>query len=151
VPGWVIAVGPASWLTQICNAQYTRCRYEVIDNADGARRLLPGAFSAPSYVGWPPIGVIAPNGSTAALALTAPDGTTTVHLISLRTGATSDLPVQTFVAGSGGVQESMAWSPDSRWLFVATITGELVAINARSGHVRPLVVAAVVDQVVIRS
>ena len=151
VPGWVIAVGPASWLTQTCNWRYSRCRYEVIDNSDGARRLLPGVFSSPSYIGWPPNGVIAPDGSTAAVPLTGPDGTTTVHLISLRTGVNRDLPVQTFVAGSGGVQESMAWSPDSRWLFVATLTGELVAINARSHHVWPLAIAAVIDQVAIRS
>lgn len=151
VPGTIIAVGPASWLTVTCGALYRHCRYQVIDTASGTRRLLPGAaFEDPYYVGWPPAGVIAPDGSTAAVPETGLGGATTVHLISLRTGITKDLSVLIGVPSS--TRESMAWSPDSRWLFVATASGELVAVNARSDQARPLAVnLPPVDQVAIRA
>ncbi len=152
VPGTIIAVGPASWLTVTCGALYRHCRYQVIDTADGARRLLPGAVVDDLYdFGWPPAGVIAPDGSTAALPETGLGGATTVHLISLRTGITKDLSVR-IGAGDSAYQESMAWSPDSRWLFVATASGKLVAVNALSDQVQPLAVTLPpVDQVAIRA
>lgn len=151
VPGTIIAVGPASWLTVACGALDSQCRYQVIDTADGARRLLPGAaFYDPYFVGWPPAGVIAPDGSTAAVPEYGLGGATTVHLMSLRTGITKDLSVPIGVPSS--TRESMAWSPDSRWLFVATTSGKLVAVNARSDQAQPLAVALPpVDQVAIRA
>ena len=126
VPGTVVAVGPATWLVVTCNPQYRHCRNEVVDVSDGARRVLPSAATAePHYFSWPPTGVIAPDASTAAVAETGRRGGLSVHLIDLRTGATRDLNVPLGVPGSdlplGGDSNdhSMAWSPDSRWLFVA--------------------------------
>jgi hypothetical protein len=163
-PGWdrvvngtIIAVGPTSWLTVACDAQYGHCRNEVIDIASGARRVLPGSVAAePYYFTWPPTGVIAPDGSTAAVAETS-GGMTTVHLINLRTGVVKNLGVPIGLPGNGfpwntGTEDSMTWSPDSRWLFVATATGKLVAVNARSDEVQPIGVSLPrVDQVAIRA
>jgi hypothetical protein len=158
VPGPIIAVGPASWLTVACDAQYRHCRYEVVDSASGTRRALPGSVAAePFYIPWPPTGVIAPDGSTAAVAETRGGETTTVQLINLRTGVVKNLGVRIGLPGSdlplgSGTDDSMTWSPDSRWLFVAAASGKLVAVNARSDQVQSIGVALPrVEQVAIRA
>jgi hypothetical protein len=53
---------------------------------------------------------------------------------------------------SDGVSEdSMVWSPDGRWLFVAASGGKLVVVNARTGQAEGLGVSLPpVDQVAIR-
>jgi hypothetical protein len=147
VPGAIAAVGPADWLVVSCDPQSRHCRNEVIDTADGSRRALPGsAAAAPYYYSWPPTGVIAPDSSTAAVTEPEHDGKLTVHLINLHTGTTTDLPI-----GADANSQSMAWSPDSRWLFVAAADGKLVAISARTGKARSLgVTLPAVDQVAIR-
>jgi hypothetical protein len=186
VPGTVVAVGSATWLVDVCDAQYRRCRYEVVDAITGSRRALPGpAAAGPPYTfSWPPTGVISPDGSTAAVAESGRNGLLTVHLIDLRTGATRDLNVALGAAGSdlllggdavsrtvvlatssasgipssssdvligGASEQSMAWSPDGRWLFVAASGGELVAVNPRTGRAQSLGVhLPAVDQVAIR-
>ena len=73
VPGTLVAVGPTAWLVVSCNPLYRHCRNEVVDIADGARRMLPGPAAGYPYdfFSWPPTGVIAPDGSTAAVAETA--------------------------------------------------------------------------------
>ncbi len=46
----------------------------------------------------------------------------------------------------------MAWSPDSRWLFVAAADGKLLAVNARTGQAKSLgVTLPAVSQVAIRA
>jgi hypothetical protein len=149
-PGWdrqvrgtVIAVGPASWLTVTCDVLYLHCRDHVIDAAAGTQRTFQGAAGIePYYLIWPPAGVIAPDGSYAAVPDSERGGAMTVHLINLRTGVTRDLGVRLSGQGRnqppGVYQDSMAWSPDSRWLFAATAGGKLVAINARSGRAESL-------------
>jgi hypothetical protein len=164
VPGTVIAVGPADWLVVACDALYRHCRDEVVGFASGSQRVLPGpAPGGPFYFSWPPTGVIAPDGSTAAVAENGRGGRLTVHLIDLRTGATRDLDVPLGVPASDvGVQGSdlplgaaneysMAWSPDGRWLFVAASGGKLVAVDPRTGQAESLGVSLpAVDQVAIR-
>ena len=159
VPGTVVAVGPAAWLVDVCDAQYRHCRNEVIDTTTGSRRALPGpAAGPPYYLSWPPTGVISPNGSTAAVAENGRDGRLTVHLIDLRTGATRDLNVPLGGPGSNlppagdAGEQSMAWSPDGRWLFVAASGGKLVAVDPRTGWAGSLGVnLPAVDQVAIRT
>jgi hypothetical protein len=159
VPSTVVAVGPASWLVVTCDPQYQHCRNEVIDAADGSRHILPGpAAAGPSYYSWPPTGVIAPDGSTAAVAESGRDGRLTVHLIELRTGTTKDLGLQLGVPGTDRPLDadsnahSMTWSPDSRWLFVVAAGGRLVVVNARTGRTESLGVALpTVYQVAIRA
>lgn len=86
VPGQMIAAGPAGWLVLSCDRSDRRCRRQVIDGANGSRRRLPGPVVAePNYFSWPPTGVIAPDGSTAAVAEIGRHGLT-AHLIDLRTG-----------------------------------------------------------------
>jgi hypothetical protein len=162
VPGTIIAVGPASWLTVICADRSQHCHNELVDSADGTRRALPGASKAePFFFTWPPAGVIAPDGRTAAVVGRVVVGRSggpmnAVRLIDLRTGATRDLRVRlggpsSFPLGSAIGEDSMVWSPDSRWLFVATANGRLVAVNPGSGRVESLGIKLPrVEQVAIR-
>lgn len=149
LPGMIMAVGPASWLVMSCGSSYRRCREEIIDSASGASRLLPGNVSAvPAAFLWPPLGVIAPDGSAAAVVGTDRDRQLPVQLVNLRTARIRDLHV---ALGSNASDESMAWSPDSRWLFVAAAGGQLVVIDAQTGRHADLgVQLPPVDQVAIR-
>ena len=60
-----------------------------------------------------------------------------MHLVDLRTGATRDLNVPVGMSGGdlevgGNANEnSMVWSPDGRWLFVAATGGKLVVVDTR--------------------
>jgi hypothetical protein len=153
VPGTVIAVGPGIWLTVVCNTAYQDCRYDVVNAVTGAGRVLPGKEAeSPFYFTWPPAGVIAPGGATAALALPGRGGAMTVHLLNLRTGAVKDLGLRLYESSGNPAEDSMVWSPDNRWLFVAAADGKLVAINARSDRAESLgTPLPPVDQVAIRS
>jgi hypothetical protein len=173
VPGTVVAVGPTAWLAVTCNPLYRHCRNTVVDIADGARRTLPGPAAGYPYdfFSWPPTGVIAPDGGTAAVAETASGQPTTsdiashggtagvsqsgraavltVHLINLRTGANRNLGIP---LGADLSDESMAWSPDSRWLFIAAADGKLVAVDASTGTAQLLQAPLpAVEQVAIRA
>ena len=144
LPGTVIAVGRASWLIMTCAPLHRRCRQEVVNIAGGARRVLPGTVAGyPDYYSWPPTGVIAPDGSTAAVAASGRDGRLTVQLINLRSGASRSLNVPMGTPGNPPLGadlngQSMVWSPDSRWLFVAAAGGKLVAVDARTGRAERL-------------
>jgi hypothetical protein len=159
VPGTVVAVGSATWLVDVCDAQYRHCRDEVVDATTGSRRAVPGpaAIGASYIFSWPPTGVISPDGSTAAVAENGRDGLGTVLLIDLRTGATRDLdvvadePGGNLSLGGDASEQSMAWSPDGRWLFVAASGGKLVAVDPQTGRAQSLGVRLPsVDQVAIR-
>ena len=159
VPGTVIAIGPTEWLVDACDPLGLHCRDEVVGASSGSRRALPGAPPAGPYYyfDWPPTGVISPDGSTAALAESGRNERLTVHLVDLRTGATRDLNVPVGMSGGdlnvgGNANEnSMVWSPDGRWLFVAATGGKLVVVDTRTGRVEGLGVRLpAVDQVAIR-
>jgi hypothetical protein len=151
VPGTVIAVGPTTWLVVTCHPLYHYCRDEVVDITHDARRALPGPAVDSPYdaFSWPPRGVIAPDGSTAAMAEAVGYDALTVHLINLRTGANRNLRIP---LGADFNNQSMVWSPDSRWLFVAAAAGKLVTVDASTGRVEPLQVPLpAVAQVAIRT
>jgi hypothetical protein len=173
VPGTVVAVGPRAWLVVTCNPLYRHCHNEVVDSTNGARRTLPGPAAGYPYdfFSWPPTGVIAPDGGIAAVAETASGQPTTseiashggiaavlqsgreavltVHLINLRTGANRNLGIP---LGADLSDQSMVWSPDSRWLFVAAADGKLVAVNASTGKAELLPAPLpAVEQVAIRA
>ena len=159
VPGTVIAIGPTEWLVDACDPLGLHCRDEVVGASSGSQRALPGAPPAGPYYyfDWPPTGVISPDGSTAALAESGRNERLTVHLVDLRTGATRDLNVPVGMSGGdlnvgGNANEnSMVWSPDGRWLFVAATGGKLVVVDTRTGRVEGLGVRLpAVDQVAIR-
>jgi hypothetical protein len=158
VPGTVIAIGPTEWLVDACDPLFLHCREEVVDTSNGSQRTLPGAAPAgPYYFGWPPTGVISPGGSTAAIVESGRNERLTVHLVDLRTGATRDLNVPVGLpdgdleVGGNANENSMVWSPDGRWLFVAATGGKLVVVDTRTGRIEGLGIRLpAVDQVAIR-
>jgi hypothetical protein len=62
------------------------------------------------------------------------------------------VPGSNFPLGPDSHTQSMAWSPDSRWLFVAAAGGRLVAASTRTGRAESLgVTLPAVNQVAIRA
>jgi hypothetical protein len=142
VHGQVIATGTGTWLVLSC--PHHRCRNLVLDPVGGAERTLPGAPLRTAVYGWPPAGVISPAGQTAAVI--DPGGA--VRLINLGSGADTRLAVP---ADQDPANESMAWSPDGRWLFLAD-DGKLLAVNARTDRVTSLgIKLPYITQVAIRN
>jgi hypothetical protein len=154
----LLAVGMRAWLGVTCSE--STCRYAVISTATGGSRVLPGA-AVPAA--WAPVqtlpggpwpwrampGLTAPDGATAALIVPGPAAEqSTLELVSLSSGATVRVPVQ---VGHGSSSQSLAWSPDSRWLFVLTASGTLAAVNARTRQVEELGLGlSGLSQIVIR-
>ena len=133
IGGMLAAVGPTAWLTVTCNRPH-RCADVVIDPATGTQRQLGGPPVASVSAAAP--GVIAPDGATAALFRVTAGGQVTLHLVSLASGADQQIAVP---LGPGSVDAgTLAWSPDSRWLFVITAHGGLAAVNAGTERVERL-------------
>jgi hypothetical protein len=141
----LVAVGSRNWLGLICSG--TSCGYVVISAATGASRALPGpaipvaSWPLESLPGgpWPwqalP-GLAAPDGASAALIASGPVADqTSLELVSLTTGAVRRVRVP---IRQGSSSESLAWSPDSQWLFVITAEGKLAAVDAATGQVHEL-------------
>lgn len=126
------AVGPTRWLAVDCPTGH-RCSYAIVDPASGARHTLPGPSAEPVPGAAP--GVIAPDGSAAAIAAASGDRVT-LHLLNLVSG--SDQQISVSVDAKLAAGQTLAWSPDSRWLFVVTAQGKLAAVDARTGHVEGL-------------
>jgi hypothetical protein len=133
IPGMLAAVGPTRWLTVTCNRPH-RCIDVVIDPATGAQRKLGGPPVTSVSAASP--GVIAPSGATAAVFRVTAGGQVTLHLLNLATGADQRIavPLSQNAVGAG----TLAWSPDSRWLFVITGRGGLAAVNADTQRVQGL-------------
>ncbi len=148
----VLATGPARWLVVGCDAAYRRCHNEVMNPVTGARRVLPGR-PLPGLYGLfnqqlPPLGVVSPDGTTAAVPVPGKYGNVMVRLVDLRSGVSHAIPVQLAAVPSN---ESMVWSPDGNWLFVVGSGGRLLAVNAHSRRVQGLgVTLPYVTQVAIR-
>lgn len=152
VNGNVIATGSARWLVVTCDVGYQHRHDDVIDPATGTQRQLAGApapdLSGLYYQDWPPLGVVAPDGSTAAVPVRDNNGNITLHLIDLRSGADRAVAVQLAASPSN---DCIAWSPDGTWLFVAASGGRLLAVNARSRRIQGLgVTLPQVTQLAIR-
>jgi hypothetical protein len=146
--GSVVAIGPTRWLVVECDDR-AQCATSVVDRATGSRRRLNG--SALPDTGAPP-GIIAPDGSQAAVVRSSDgDGPNrwTMHLIDLGSGSDRTVAVFDF---SSGFDATMAWSPDSRWLFTVS-DGRLVAVDARTRQVRSLegVLVPPVEQLAVRT
>ncbi len=125
----LIAVGPARWLAESC--QRGSCRDEVVNPTTGAVTPLAAPGPGDPAFAWPTLGVTSPAGSAAAVAVSGPRGQVRLDLVNLRSGATTRTPA--VLSPSPGYQ-SMVWSPDSRWLFVADDTGRLLAVSASTGR-----------------
>jgi hypothetical protein len=130
----LVAVGPRNWLGLSCRRGH--CRNVVIDGATGARRTLPG--TALDVVTWPwpaEPGVVAPDGLLAAVTVGSGAQGTALDLVNLSTGSITTIRVP---VGTWSSSQTLAWSPDSRWLFVIAASGKLVAVSARTGRTQAL-------------
>jgi hypothetical protein len=147
VPDQITAVGPTRWLALACRSG-SDCHDEVIDSATGAGHPLPGPALRDTAWSWPPVGVISPNGATAGVLASGKDGKLTLELVNLRSGASTVVAVPLPRSAS---DDTLAWSPDSKWLFVAAAGGRLLAVNATSKHVASLgVQLPFITQVAVR-
>jgi hypothetical protein len=132
IAGMLAAVGPTRWLIVDCHSGH-RCSNVVVDQAGGARHILPGPSAEPESGAAP--GVIAPDGSAAAVMRVSGDQVT-LHLLNLMSGADQQISVP--LDEESAADQTLAWSPDSRWLFIVAAHGELAAVNARTRHVEGL-------------
>jgi hypothetical protein len=143
--GELVAVGPTRWLTRECDEQY-RCNTVVTDRTSGERRVV-----AAHLVGYGDVGEIAPDGSSAAVVRMTDAGAPVLHIIDLATGTDhrSDVSIDPDNTYGGGL---VAWSPDSRWLFVVGQNGRVVALEQPTMRILDLgVTTPPMSQVVLRS
>jgi hypothetical protein len=71
-------------------------------------------------------------------------------LLNLMNGRDHRINV-TVYQGSAGIQ-TLAWSPDSRWLFVVAANGTLTVVNAHTRHIENIGVnVPSVSQIAIRN
>jgi hypothetical protein len=80
-------------------------------------------------------GVVSPDGALAAVTVASGPQGAALDLVNLSTGRTNTIPVPVTMSSDS---QTLVWSPDSRWLFVLTGTGQLVAVRASDGSVHSL-------------
>jgi hypothetical protein len=149
--GALLATGPRHWLAEECDSEF-RCATKVTNRVTGAQRTLAASTGNYSFAGYSD-GLIAPNGSVAALVRDdGQEGRLTLSLFDLSNGAFRETgvdlnPDQVF--NGGGV---IAWSPDSRWLFIAAEAGQLLVLDPKSMRARELSGAVpFISQVALRT
>jgi hypothetical protein len=143
-----LAVGPRNWLGLQCDNG--NCRDVVISAATGVSRTLPGPASYINPWPWQPLpGVVSPDGAAAAIVVPGNfEGQAWLDLVSLSSGAAVRVQVR---VTPDTASQSLAWSPDSRWLFVITAHGTLAIVDARTGQSRTLSLGlSGLSQIVIR-
>lgn len=111
--GAVLATGPTRWLTHDCDAR-GRCAMHVVDRASGARRGLSGPAPANVFS----IGQISSDGRHAAIPTFGERGATGLVLVDLDTGRQRVLTNTDVSVVSVVTSQTMAWTPDARWLLV---------------------------------
>jgi hypothetical protein len=134
--GTVLAVGPTRWLTAECSS-HARCRPVVTDRSTGVRYPLNTRVPLSTRLNGAvlsTVGVISPDGAAVAVLVGSPRAR--IEIIDLVTGTAHALPLRIDLSevDMGWAWESMVWSPDSRWLFVAA-SGGLYAVNQRTGQI----------------
>lgn len=141
--GSLLAVGPTGWLSLECDDRH-RCESVLIDRRDGARRVV--------NTDMPPNGargVLSPDGTTAAMMTTGPNGTVGLYLLNLGSGRRKVLELS---INQMDYQGAVAFSPDGKWLFAITADGSLSVINPKTATMRSLGAALPpLGQLVIRS
>jgi hypothetical protein len=128
------AVGPARWLGVSCTK--AACQNVVINPVTGSRRVLPGPALHLLTWPWPyEPGTVAPDGRTAAVVVGTGGRGVGLTEINLVTGATARIGVPVTENTSS---QTMVWSPDSKWLFVVSAAGLLLAVSTASRQVAGL-------------
>jgi len=128
------AVGPSEWLGMACVPG--PCRNVVLNPLTGRQRALPGPPVHLLTWPWPAYpGTVAPDGRTAAVVADRGNGQVALEEMSLTTGVVTRLPVPVTEFTSS---ETMAWSPDSRWLFVVAANGRVLAVSTSTHRVQSL-------------
>ncbi len=126
--GSLVAVGPTGWLVVECDERHS-CQTVQIGRVDGSRRVVNAVIE-----GRDQRGAISPDGATAAMLTSAPNGAIGLQLLDLATGRRQVLNVSVNQSYSGAI----AFSPDSDWLFAVTADGALSVIDRRTGNVGDL-------------
>jgi DNA-binding beta-propeller fold protein YncE len=140
--GSLLATGPTGWLVVECDERY-RCQNVLIGRVDGSRRIVPDVRANRD-----PHGVLSPDGSTAAMLQTGPQGESQLYLLDLVSGRRRVVPV---TPNPDAYDGAVAFSPDSRWLFAVTAGGTVSVVNSRTAAVRPLGIALPsLSQLVVR-
>jgi hypothetical protein len=140
--GALLAVGPTGWLVVECDEQY-RCQTVLIGRLDGSRRVVNAGTVSPNQVG-----VISPDGSTAAMLGTSPDGGRGLYLLDLASGRRRDVRLS---VSQDSFDADLSFSPDSSLLFTVAAEGSLAVITRRTGAVGSLgVPLPVLSQLVLR-
>lgn len=135
--GALLASGPTTWLTEECDAQF-RCATTVIDRVSGTRHTMTASDGSYAFGGFVD-GVVAPDGSVAALVRDdGREGRLTVQMLDLVNGGLRDTNVllNPDTAFNGGGM--FAWTPDSRWLFIAAQAGRLLVLDRSTLRVTEL-------------
>lgn len=99
---------------------------------------------------WPAAaGVVSPDGARAAAIVANGAQVAALDLVDLSTGRTTTIPVPVNMPSDN---QTLAWSPDGRWLFVLAGNGQLVAVRASDASVHSLGVwLPALSQIAIRS
>jgi hypothetical protein len=79
---------------------------------------------------------VSPDGSTAAVIVASQSQNRAwLELISLSSGASMRVFVPVTMRSTS---QALAWSPDNRWLFVVTASGQLAAVDPHTGRAQTL-------------
>ena len=141
--GQVLAAGPTGWLVSDCDAAHV-CANSVQDRG-GHTYAMPG----PANLSIVPPGRISPDGKVAAVFTTPPDAQHGLALTDLTTGTTRTLGL---ALSADADQSALAWSPDSRWLFVVDTARHLRVIDpTTTDSVDPEWAPFTVTQIAIRA
>jgi hypothetical protein len=132
-PDLMLAVGPRNWLGLNCGVDSGPCREVVISAATRAERVLSGPAVSANPWPWQALpGSVSPDGTTAAVVVPgSSQNQARLELVSMRSGAAVRVAVP---VPPSSTSQSLAWSPDSRWLFVVAARGTLAVVDGRTGR-----------------
>ena len=134
VAALLTAVGPSRWLGMTCPRGI--CQNVVVNPVTGSQQKLPGSSVPLRTWPWPEFpGSVAPDGLTAAVVVSRGKVQVALEQISLVSGAVKPIAVP---INQNASSQTMAWSPDSQWLFVLAASGKLLAVNISTGKVQSL-------------
>ncbi len=127
--GAVLAVGPTGWLVVECDEQY-RCQTVLVGRLDGSRRVVNAGTVSRNQ-----IGVISPDGATAAMQTSDSNGRSGLYLLDLASGKRRVVQIS---ISQEFIYPGISFSPDSSLLFAVAADGKLAVINRRTGAVGTL-------------